>query len=160
MFIAKKGDTVKVNYTGRLADGTIFDTTAKKKPLLLMIGKKDVIEGFEEAVIGMVAGEHKTITIPEEKGYGPTNPKLIETIKRSDLPDNVTFEVGTQIEITNDDDSVYYVMVIDQNKVEVTLDGNHPLAGKELTFDISMEEVTPEQKHEDNPLEMIMGKLN
>ena len=160
MFIAKKGDTVTVNYTGRLADGTIFDTTAEKKPLLLMIGKKDVIEGFEDAVVGMVAGEHKTVIIPAEKGYGPTKSKLIETIKRSDLPEDMTFTVGTQIEITNDDESVCYVMVTDQNKEEVTLDGNHPLAGKELTFQLTVEDVAPEQEHEDNPLEMMMGKLN
>ena len=160
MFIAKKGDTVVVNYTGRLTDGTVFDSTAEKKPLSLILGKKEVIEGFEEALFGMVMGEHKTITIPAEKGYGATRPELIETIKRSELPKDVEYIVGAQIEITNDDDSVYYVMVIDANDEEVTFDGNHPLAGKELIFDINVETITPEQKFEDNPLEKIIGKLN
>ncbi len=160
MFIAKKGDTVKVHYTGRLSDGTVFDTTDTKKPLLFMLGKKEVIKGFEEAVDGMVAGENKTVTIAPDKGYGVEKPELVETIQRSDLPDNVDFIVGGQIEITNDDGTLFYVMVVDANESEVTLDGNHPLAGKELIFDISVEEVIPEQKCENNPLEEIMGKLN
>lgn len=160
MFVAKKGDTVKVNYTGRLTDGTVFDTSENKKPLLFMLGKKEVIEGFDEAVTGMVPGEKKTVTIPPAKGYGETKPELIETIKRADLPDNVDFVVGGQIEISNDDGSLFYVMVIDQNETEVTLDGNHPLAGKDLIFDITVEEVTPELKCENNPLEEILGKLN
>ena len=85
---------------------------------------------------------------------------MIEIIKRADLPTNVEFIVGAQIEISNDDGSLYYVMVIDQNETEVTLDGNHPLAGKDLIFDIHVEEVVPEKKCDNNPLEEIMGKLN
>ncbi len=160
MFVAKKNDTVKVNYTGRLTDGTIFDTSENKKPLLFMLGKKEVIDGFDEAVTGMVPGEKKTVTIPPTKGYGKAKPELVQTIKRTDLPDNVDFVVGGQIEISNDDGSLFYVMVIEQNETEVTLDGNHPLAGKDLIFDISVEEVTPELKCENNPLEKILGKLN
>ncbi|OQY17750.1 MAG: peptidylprolyl isomerase [Desulfobacteraceae bacterium 4572_35.1] len=160
MFIAKKGDTVKVHYTGRLADGTVFDTSDEKKPLLFMLGKKEVVAGFDEAVTGMVPGEKKTVTISPEKGYGESKPELIETIKRTELPSDVEFVVGGQIEITNDDGSLFYVMVVDQNDTEVTLDGNHPLAGKDLIFDIRVEEVIPEKKCEDNPLEEILGKLN
>ena len=160
MFIAKKGDTVVVHYTGRLEDGTVFDSTAEKKPLMVMLGRKEVIAGFEEALYDTVAGEHKTFTVPPEKGYGITKPELIETIKRSDLPDDVDYIVGAQIEITNPDDSVYYVMVIDQDEHSVTFDGNHPLAGKNLIFDVTVEKVIPEVKCDDNPLEKIMGKLN
>jgi peptidylprolyl isomerase len=143
-----------------LEDGTVFDTSENKKPLLFMLGKKEVIAGFDEAVTGMVSGEEKTVTIPPKKGYGETKQELIETIKRTDLPTNVEFIVGAQIEISNDDGSLFYVMVIDQNETEVTLDGNHPLAGKNLIFDIRVEDVVPEKKCDDNPLEEIMGKLN
>jgi len=160
MFNAKKGDTVKVHYTGRLADGTVFDTSEDKEPLLFMLGKKEVIKGFDAAVTGMVPGEKKTVNIPASEGYGESKPELIEVISRSNLPADVDYKVGAQIEITNQDDSVFHVMVIEATDTEVTFDGNHPLAGKELIFDIKVEEVTPKLECEDNPLEEIMGKLH
>lgn len=160
MFKAKKGDTVKVHYTGRLSDGTVFDTSEDKEPLLFMLGKKEVVKGFDAAVMGMVPGEKKTVTIPAAQAYGESKPELIEVIKRSNLPADVDYKVGSQIEITNQDDSVFHVMVTDASAEEVTFDGNHPLAGRELTFDIRVEDVTPKLECEHNPLEEIMGKLN
>lgn len=160
MFIAKKGDTVKVDYTGRLTDGTVFDTSTDKKPLLFMLGKKEVIKGFDEAVLGMVAGEKKTVTIPPEKGYGLSKPGLIESIPRHNLPAGIDYQVGAQIEITNDDGSLFYAMVVGMDEQQVTLDGNHPLAGKDLIFDIEVKEVTPKKIIENNPLEEILGKLD
>ncbi|MCD6527411.1 MAG: peptidylprolyl isomerase [Desulfuromonas sp.] len=158
MFIAKKGDTVSVHYTGRLSDGTVFDTSKDKEPLQLMIGKKEVIEGFDEALIGMVAGESKTITIPAAKAYGAPKPGLIETIKLSDLPEDSNYKVGAQIEITKEDGGLFYVMVVGLNDETITLDANHPLAGKDLTFEINVEDVTPEKVIEDNPLDEILGR--
>jgi peptidylprolyl isomerase len=160
MFNAKKGDTVKVHYTGRLADGTVFDTSEDKEPLLFMLGKKEVIEGFDAAVMGMVPGEKKTVTIQAAQAYGESKSELIEVIKRGNLPADVDYKVGSQIEITNQDDSLFHVMVTNETTDEVTFDGNHPLAGQELIFDIRVEDVTPKLECENNPLEEIMGKLN
>lgn len=160
MFVAKKGDTVKVHYTGCLSDGTVFDSSKDKEPLSFIIGKKEVISGFDEAVIGMVKGETKTVTIPPDKAYGAPKPALIEILKRSELPQDIQYQVGGQIEITRQDGSLFYVMVADLTEEEVTLDANHPLAGKSLIFEITMEEVTPEKIYENNPLEEIMGKMN
>nr|WP_320049610.1 peptidylprolyl isomerase [uncultured Desulfuromonas sp.] len=158
MFVAKKGDTIKVHYTGTLADGTVFDTSTDKDPLSFIIGKKEVIEGFDDAVVGMVRGETKTVAIPPEKAYGAAKKSLIETIERNKLPENITYQVGNQIEVTNQDGSLFYVMVTAANDREVTLDANHPLAGKELTFEIHVEEITPKKIVESNPLDEILGR--
>nr|WP_320114203.1 peptidylprolyl isomerase [uncultured Desulfuromonas sp.] len=158
MFVAKKGDTIKVHYTGTLSDGTVFDTSTDKDPLSFIIGKQEVIEGFDDAVVGMVRGETKTVIIPAEKAYGPTKKSLIETIERRNLPDNINYQIGSQIEVTNKDGSLFYVMVAAANDEQVTLDANHPLAGKELTFEIHVEEITPKKAVENNPLDEILGR--
>jgi peptidylprolyl isomerase len=158
MFVAKKGDTIKVHYTGTLQDGTVFDTSEDKDPLSFIIGKKEVIEGFDDAVVGMVRGETKTVVIAPEKAYGPSKPALIETIAREQLPGDINYQVGSQIEVTNNDGSLFYFMVVNQNSAEVTLDANHPLAGKELTFKIHVEEITPKKVVENNPLDEILGR--
>jgi len=158
MFVAKKGDTIKVHYTGTLADGTVFDTSTDKDPLSFIIGKKEVIEGFDDAVVGMVRGETKNIVIPAEKAYGPSKKSLIESVERSNLPDNINYQVGNQIEVTSKDGSLFYVMVVAADDTEVTLDANHPLAGKDLTFEIHVEEITPKKIVESNPLDEILGR--
>ncbi|BCR05030.1 peptidyl-prolyl cis-trans isomerase [Desulfuromonas versatilis] len=142
MFQASEKDTVKVHYTGRLADGTVFDTSRDKKPLLFILGKKEVIPGFEEAVLGMVKGENKTVRIPAENAYGSHQAELVETLDRSLLPESLEVQVGRQLEITMQDGNLLRVMVTDLDENTITLDGNHPLAGKELTFDIELLEVT------------------
>jgi len=141
MFKAEKGDTVKVTYTGRLADGTIFDSSQGKPPLLFIIGQQEVIEGFDEAVLDMVAGERKQIVVPFHKGYGPTHEQLIEVVERNLLPDDLQLVEGGQLEVTREDDEVMLFMVSKLTDTEVTLDANHPLAGKDLTFDIEMLDV-------------------
>lgn len=146
MIRAAEQDTVKVEYVGRLSDGTVFDASPEERPLLFIIGRKEVIPGFEEAVEGMYQGESKTITIPCEKAYGTSDPELLEKIDRSAIGQEIELQVGGQLEITNQDGSVFYVMVKGFTDDQVTLDANHPLAGKDLTFEIKLLEVTKAER--------------
>lgn len=141
MIKAAKQDTVKVHYTGKLADGTVFDQSPEERPLHFIIGKQEVIAGFEEAVEGMFQGERKTIIIPCDKAYGVSKPELFEQVDRNVINDQVNLRVGGQLEITNQDGSIFHVMVTEITDDTVTLDANHPLADKELTFDIELLEV-------------------
>jgi peptidylprolyl isomerase len=141
MIRAAKQDTVKVHYIGRLNDNTIFDQSPEDRPLHFIIGRQEVIAGFEDAVEGMYQGESKTVTIPCEKAYGISKPELLEQIDRSILDNDVEIQVGGQLQITKHDGSVLYVMVREITEERVTLDANHPLADKDLTFEIKMLEV-------------------
>lgn len=141
MYYAAKGDTVKVHYTGKLSDGTVFDTSEGKTPLSFIIGKKEVIPGFEEAVIGMVSGEKKIVSITPDQAYGQSQQNLVETVERGHLPPDLELRVGAQLEVTRQDGSIFRVMVAGLKEDAVTLDANHPLAGKELIFDIAMLEI-------------------
>ena len=142
MIRAAKMDTVKVHYTGRLADGTIFDRSPEDRPLRFIIGKGEVIPGFDAAVEGMYQGETKTVTIPPDQAYGPSEPQLIEQVERALLPEDLDLRVGAQLEVTQQDGRVVRLMVRDISAETVTLDANHPLAGQELIFDITLELVT------------------
>lgn len=146
MIRAAQKDTVTVRYTGRLSDGTIFDQSPDDRPLKFIIGQHEVIVGFDEAVEGMYRGERKTVTIPCAKAYGTSNPELLETVDRNLLGDKVELTVGGQLEITNQDGSVFYLMVNAVTADSVTLDANHPLADKDLTFDIELVEVIKPQE--------------
>ena len=141
MIRAAKEDTVKVHYTGRLDDGTIFDQSPEARPLLFIIGRQEVIAGFDDAVEGMYQGESKTVTIPCEQAYGKSNPELLEQIERSLISDEVNLQIGGQLEVTRHDGSVFHVMVKALTDDRVTLDANHPLADQDLTFDIKLLEV-------------------
>ncbi len=141
MFQAATGDTVKVHYTGKLADGTVFDTSRDKAPLHFILGKEEVIPGFESAVVGMVQGESKTVTVPADQAYGPHKQELVEKVDREILPADLNLQVGAQLEATMEDGSLLRVMVNDLSETQVTLDANHPLAGRELIFEIEMVEV-------------------
>ena len=142
MLAAKEGDVVKVQYTGRLADGTVFDSSEETRPLQFIIGKNEVVKGFEQAVVGMVSGEKRTVTVPAAEAYGPVNPEQIEEIDLSVLPEDMEVKEGAKLEVTRPDGSIFYVSVIALTAQTVTLDANHPLAGKDLTFDIEMVDVT------------------
>ena len=135
---AKQGDTVNVHYTGKLPDGTIFDTSRSRHPLRFTIGKGQVIAGFEQAVVGMKTGESKTTTIPLELAYGPRRDDMIVTMDRSRLPHGLDPKVGQRLELTQEDDQTILVTVAAVTGTSITLDANHPLAGKELTFDIEL----------------------
>lgn len=141
MIRAAKQDTVKVHYTGTIDDGTVFDQSPEDRPLLFIVGKQEVIPGFEEAVEGMCKGESKTVKIPCAKAYGPSKPELLEQVDRELIGDDVVLHLGGQLQITNQDGSLLCVMVREITEDFVTLDANHPLADKDLTFEIEMLDV-------------------
>lgn len=138
---AKQGDTVKVHYTGKLDDGTVFDTSAEREPLQFTIGQGQIIPGFEEAVVGMSEGESKTTQIPSDAAYGPHRDEMIVEVERSQFPPNLDPEVGQQLQIRQPDGQAIVVTVTDLSDESATLDANHPLAGKDLTFDIELVQV-------------------
>lgn len=138
---AKQGDKVKVHYKGTLDDGTIFDSSEGRDPLEFTIGDGNIIPGFEEAVIGMNPGESKSQHIPAEQAYGPKVPELVAEVEREQIPPHINPEVGQQLQIKQDDGQVTIVTITDVNDKTISLDANHPLAGKNLTFEITLVEV-------------------
>ncbi len=138
MAAAKVGDTVSIHYTGRLNDGSVFDSSLEREPLKFSIGGQQVIPGFEQAVIGMNPGESKTQEIPCDKAYGPRHDDMVVTVLRQQIPSDFELAVGQQLQIKNPEGQVIPVMVSEIVDDQVTLDGNHPLAGEDLTFDIEL----------------------
>ena len=135
---AKNGNTVQVNYTGKLADGTVFDTSVGRAPLEFTLGAGEIIPGFEKAVLGMKVGENKTVTIPANEAYGPRRDDLILEIPRGELSSGITPQVGMQLQQTGDDGSVIVAVITKVSDTTVTIDANPPLAGKDLTFEIEL----------------------
>ena len=135
---AEQGDTVNVHYTGRLGDGTIFDTSVGNEPLCFTIGKSEVIPDFEQAVVGMSPGESKTIQVPAEKAYGAHRAEMMLVVERSKFPAGFEPEVGQHLQIRHDDGNMLFVTVAEVSESNVILDANHPLAGKDLTFDMQL----------------------
>lgn len=138
---AKSGDKVKVTYTGKLVDGTEFDSSEGHPPLEFTIGENEVIPGFEEAVIGMSPGQSKTVTVDADQAYGPRQGELVVNVERKDVPENLDLQIGSQLEVTQEDGEVFMVTVSDLSETSVTLDANHPLAGKDLVFNIDLVEI-------------------
>lgn len=144
MVQAKKGDVVKVHYTGKFEDGTVFDTSVGRDPLGFAVGSRKVIPGFEEAVEGMNPGESKTVSISPEKGYGLHLEELVIEIARDNLPEEVEPVVGQAIQIGESHDKMLQVTVTEVTDSKVVLDANHPLAGKNLVFEIELLEIFEE----------------
>lgn len=138
---AKKGDNVKVHYTGRLDDGTVFDSSQDRDPLEFTLGEGQVIPGFEEAVEGMGEGDSKTATVSSENAYGPRRNELVLPIERDRFPDGVEPEVGQPLQMQTQDGEVVQVIVTEVEDEVVLVDANHPLAGHDLTFDIELVEL-------------------
>lgn len=134
----KAGDTVQVSYTGKLSDGTVFDTSAGQPPLEFTMGGGKIIPGFEKAVLGMKVGEKKTVTITPVDAYGPHQDNMVFQITRAQFSRDVTPEVGMQLESTRPDGSPIVATITKVTDTSVTLDANHPLAGQDLTFDIEL----------------------
>jgi peptidylprolyl isomerase len=133
---AKSGDSVRVHYTGKFADGEVFDSSIGKDSLQFIIGAGQLIAGFDRAVVGMQPGEAKTATFGPEEGYGVLQENLVFVVDRQTLPAQLDPEVGQRYQIRQGDGSPLAVTVIAVSPESITLDGNHPLAGKELTFEI------------------------
>lgn len=138
---AKKGDTVKVHYTGSLESGTVFDSSANRDPLQFTIGKGEVIPGFEQAVEGMDAGESKTEKIPADQAYGPYIKDMVVEVDRKQMPPDIQPEVGQQLQVRRDDGNIIPVILTAVSESKVTLDANHPLAGRTLVFQIELLEI-------------------
>ena len=139
---AKTGDTVRVHYTGTLADGTIFDSSAGRDPLEFRLGSGQVIKGFDDGITGMEVGEHKSVNIPVEDGYGPAHEEYIFTLDRAELPADIPLEVGMTLNMHEDGNPEPTAVIVRfLTDDTVILDANHPLAGQDLTFDVELVEV-------------------
>jgi peptidylprolyl isomerase len=138
MATAKQGDTVKIHYTGTLADGSVFDSSAGHEPLKFVIGSGQVIAGFEEAVIGMCVGDSKRVTIPPEKGYGSYDDALVIKAPREHIPADLDPQVGQRLEMGGPGGELVKVRITEIDSTHVTLDANPPHAGKDLTFQIEL----------------------
>jgi len=138
---AKKGDKVKVHYTGRLNDGSEFDSSKGREPLEFEIGTQQVIPGFENAVIGLKTGDSVTVEIPHAEAYGPKVDEMVLKIEKEKLPQDFKPEVGQQYQLPQDNGQNVVVTVTEITDDTIELDANHPLAGKDLTFDIELVEI-------------------
>jgi peptidylprolyl isomerase len=162
---AEKGNRVRIDYTGRLEDGTIFDSTLESDdcghddcdtevcddeecgcgcesgPMELTIGGGDFFPQIEEALVGMAPGEKKSVTIPAEEAFGEYDETKVFTVPRSDMPEDLKPEVGDQLVLSNDDDEEMGVTVTGVSDDSVTFDANHPLAGEDLTFELQLVEI-------------------
>lgn len=135
---AKKGDSVKIHYTGTLTDGSVFDSSAGREPLEFTIGSGMVIAGFDDAVAGMAVGEKKSVTIPVDKAYGPRNEELIIEVPRSQVPPDLNPEVDQKLQMGGPNGEVVVVTVVEVGEEAIKLDANPPLAGQDLNFDIEL----------------------
>ncbi|WP_366187323.1 peptidylprolyl isomerase [Flavobacterium ovatum] len=138
----KENNTVKVHYTGKLADGQVFDTSEGKDPIAFTLGQGSLIPGFEKGLIDMKVNEKKTINIAKEDAYGVPREDLIIEVPKSELPPDMTPEVGMGLVSRTPEGQEMNLLVIDVKPESVVLDGNHPLAGKDLIFDLEVVEIT------------------
>jgi len=138
MASAKTGDTVKVHYTGTLADGTVFDTSRDQEPLEFTIGQNMVIPGFENGIVGMNEGDSKSISIPAGEAYGTYNEQLVAVVPRSQVPPEMELSLGMILQVRSPEGSLARAMVREITEAEVTLDLNHPLAGHDLVFEVGL----------------------
>ncbi len=139
--MASDGDTVRVHYTGTLEDGTTFDTSVGREPLEFTLGEGQMIPGFEKAVYGLQVGKSKTVTIPAEEAYGPHRDDLVIVVEREQLPADLDPKVDQQLQMQQADGRTAVVIVTDVSEATITVDANHPLAGKDLTFEIELVEI-------------------
>lgn len=141
MSIAKKGDTVKVHYTGKLTDDTVFDSSREREPLEFTVGAGQMISGFDKAVEGMEKGEQKKVQIPSDEAYGSKKEEMMVKVEKTQLPPEMKPEVGMQLQATQENGQTQILTIADIEEQHVVLDGNHPLAGKDLVFEIELVEI-------------------
>lgn len=138
---AKQGDTVKVHYTGKLDDGTVFDTSTDGDPVEFTIGDGELLDGFEQAVIGMKPGEWKTVKIPMDDAYGPYLNELLIEVERNKFPADFEPEPGQVLPLMQEDGNMLVFYIVGVSDTAVLIDANHPLAGENLTFNIQLAEI-------------------
>lgn len=137
----QQGDVVQVHYTGKLKSGEVFDSSQGKEPLELKIGEGKIIPGFEKELIGMEQGEKKTFDLQPEEAFGDRRDELVHTIERKQVPPDLNLEVGMQLALEGQGKEPIPAQVVDLSETTVTLDTNHPLAGKSLVFEVDVVEV-------------------
>ena len=138
---AKIGDQVKIHYSEFLKDGTFLDSSLEKEPLEFTLGQQMVIAGVEKAIIGMDEGDTKSVSIPPEEAYGLYNKDRILGIKKAQIPDHINPQLGMILQIRSQEGAVSNFIIKNITDNTITLDGNHPLAGKELTFELKLIEI-------------------
>ena len=138
----KKGDKVKIHYTGRIKDGSVFDSSIEREPIEFEIGSGRVIAGVDKGVIGMKPGEKKEVAVPPQEGYGEYEQKLLIDVPMDKIPKDIKPEVGMRLQMVNNMGQPLPVLVTEVNDESVKLDANHPLAGKDLVFNIELVEIS------------------
>ena len=138
---ANHGDTVKIHYSGKLTDGTLFDSSEGGDPLQFQIGENTIIPKLEESVVGMSIGDKAIVEIVATEAYGPRVDEAIQSVERSMIPDEVDLTIGGQLQATAPDGKQLILTVLEVSDEMVKLDGNHPLAGQDLVFDIELVEI-------------------
>ena len=139
--VAKRGDSIKVHYTGRFENGQVFDSSIGRDPIEFEIGAGMIIRGFENAVISMKPGEKKTVTVLPEDGYGNYDENLLLEMPKDKIPGNINLEVGLELQLVNKQGNALPVVVKEILEKTIKLDANHPLAGKVLVFDLELLEI-------------------
>jgi peptidylprolyl isomerase len=138
---AQIGDTVLIHYTGKLDDGSVFDTSHQRGPLRVSLGETRLIPGFQNAVLGMQPGESKTATVPAAEAYGDRRAEMVLEVERAKLPPEVTPKVGLDLQLQTQTGQPVPAKIVDVSDKAVTIDANHPLAGHALTFDIELVDI-------------------
>jgi FKBP-type peptidyl-prolyl cis-trans isomerase 2 len=141
MSTAKSGDTVLVHYTGKLQDGSVFDTSEEREPLEFRLGDGDIIPGFQDAILGMLLGETKTTAIPPEAAYGPHRAEMVLEFGMDQVPDDMEPQVGHRLELQTMTGEAVPARVVEVSENSIKVDANHPLAGEKLTFEIRLVEI-------------------
>ncbi|CUH65825.1 FKBP-type peptidyl-prolyl cis-trans isomerase SlyD [Thalassovita gelatinovora] len=134
----KTGDTVRIHYTGTLADGSVFDSSEGRDPLEFQVDAGQIIPGLDAALPGMQVGDKKVVEVPCDQAYGETNPQAVQAVPRAEIPADMPLEVGGQLQVQTADGQVLPVTIAEVTEETVTLDANHPLAGEALTFAIEL----------------------
>lgn len=141
MQAAQVGDMVSVHYTGKLTNGEVFDSTKDRDPLEFTLGNKELLGGFEEGVVGMKPGETKSVTLNPEQAFGDRREDLVMELPKDEFPQHITPSVGLQLKLGNASGTSLTVVITEVGDDSVTLDGNHPLAGQTIVFDIDLIEI-------------------
>ena len=137
----KPGDTVRSHYTGTLADGSTFDSSAGRDPLEFTVGSGQIIPGLDIALPGMAVGDKKVVEVPCAQAYGEADPNARQAVPRAEIPADIPLDLGTQLQVQTPTGQVMQVVVAEVTDTEVTLDANHPLAGRDLTFAIELMDI-------------------
>ena len=139
--VVEQNSRVRVHYTGTLEDGTQFDTSLGAEPLELQVGAGQVIPGFEAALLGMAVGENKTVDLSVDEAYGEVVPQLIQEVERTQIPPDIELNIGMQLQVEGPAGEPFVLTVTELNDTHATLDGNHPLAGRPLRFQLEVVEI-------------------